>query len=482
MMSGMMKTNPTSISLRAAAVLAAAFIVMAAPLCAQAPASAKPTPQPQSDPFIKKEAGSPVTKEPDSVCNVGMTLEIYSLNQSDAARLIGENEAGPVLHDHVRELVTNGKARLETVLGNVTKSGQRAVVELIDEVRYATLFEAASTADELPVPTAFETRNTGETFEWEPLLEADNRACHLNFVINEVHLRGFDDLRATQQKMAFAQPRFETEKITTTQTVRVGIMQFLGTLSAAPDFQAADVSKAGMEKGNPVQARLLFGRLDVVRIPTKPLAQVTQAGTLEQQLSFYSMDREAARAVLGEISKPGAVYSAVQPLLDRHEARLERLLVLKTQSGQRAVAEQIDEVRYLDKCSSKPDKKGSSSDNKSDKPSISPAELNVEFCTRNTGLTLEVEPVLASNSSLVDLSMVPQMVRLIGDLHAEGIASKYQRQPVFETRKVTTSLCATLGEQAFIGTFSQPEDTGVNGQKDTGLVWLGFIRVNLVQP
>ena len=234
-------------------------------------------------------------------------------------------------------------------------------------------------------------------------------------------------------------------------------MQFLGTLSAAPDFKTADAPDAEADKSHSLQVRLLFGRVDVVRIPRKPLPQEDQEGNLEEQLSFYSLDRETARTVLGEIASPGAVFAALQPHLDRHEAKLERLLVLKTQSGQRGMTEETDEIRY----------------------DAGEAE---GIATRNTGLVLEIEPVRAANASIVDIDMVPQMVKLNGDLHFDGIAEKYQSQPVFETRKVTTSLSAALGEQAFIGTFSQPTDTGVNGQKDTGRVWLGFIRVNLVKP
>ncbi len=63
-----------------------------------------------------------------------------------------------------------------------------------------------------------------------------------------------------------------------------------------------------------------------------------------------------------------------------------------------------------------------------------------------------------------------------------GAAAKYPPLPVIELGKVTTSLAAPMGVQAFIGTFGPPGDTGVDIAKDTGKVWLGFIRTVYAMP
>src|SRR5205807_4123997 len=88
-----------------------------------------------------------------------------------------------------------------------TKSGQRAVIEIVREFRYPTVF----TAPQVPsitgggsgtgtvsisvvtptTPTAFETRNTGVTLEVEPVVGPDGVTIDLNLVPQVVEFEGF---------------------------------------------------------------------------------------------------------------------------------------------------------------------------------------------------------------------------------------------------------------------------------------------------
>jgi general secretion pathway protein D len=89
-----------------------------------------------------------------------------------------------------------------------TKSGQRAVIEIVREFRYPTQFQppqipqtVGSTAGtavgqvSIPVtpttPTAFETRNTGVTLEVEPVVGPDGVTIDLNLVPQVVEFEGF---------------------------------------------------------------------------------------------------------------------------------------------------------------------------------------------------------------------------------------------------------------------------------------------------
>jgi len=84
-----------------------------------------------------------------------------------------------------------------------TKSGQRAVIEIIREFRYPTEFTPPVvpqslnlSAGALPVitpttPTAFETRNTGVTLEVEPVVGPDGQTIDLNLVPQVVEFEGF---------------------------------------------------------------------------------------------------------------------------------------------------------------------------------------------------------------------------------------------------------------------------------------------------
>ena len=91
-----------------------------------------------------------------------------------------------------------------------TKSGQRAVIEIVREFRYPTQFtepkvpeisgrgtsSSATTTIALPVvgpstPTNFETRNTGVTLEVEPVVGPDGVTIDLNLVPQVVEFEGF---------------------------------------------------------------------------------------------------------------------------------------------------------------------------------------------------------------------------------------------------------------------------------------------------
>jgi general secretion pathway protein D len=89
-----------------------------------------------------------------------------------------------------------------------TKSGQRAVIEIVREFRYPTQFQppqipqtvgntsgnagGTSTAPITPTtPTAFETRNTGVTLEVEPVVGPDGVTIDLNLVPQVVEFEGF---------------------------------------------------------------------------------------------------------------------------------------------------------------------------------------------------------------------------------------------------------------------------------------------------
>ena len=89
-----------------------------------------------------------------------------------------------------------------------TKSGQRAVIEIVREFRYPTQFQppqipqtvgstsgTAGGAASIPVtpttPTAFETRNTGVTLEVEPVVGPDGVTIDLNLVPQVVEFEGF---------------------------------------------------------------------------------------------------------------------------------------------------------------------------------------------------------------------------------------------------------------------------------------------------
>jgi general secretion pathway protein D len=90
------------------------------------------------------------------------------------------------------------------------------------------------------------------------------------------------------------------------------------------------------------------------------------------------------------------------------------------------------------------------------------------FETRNTGVTLEVEPVVGPDGYTIDLKLVPQVVEfegfinygspiqtsetnLLGQSTTVVLTENVINQPVFSTRKVTTSVSIWDGQTVVLG-------------------------------
>lgn len=90
------------------------------------------------------------------------------------------------------------------------------------------------------------------------------------------------------------------------------------------------------------------------------------------------------------------------------------------------------------------------------------------FETRNTGITLEVEPIVGPDGYTIDLNLVPQVVEfdgfinygspittstvsLLGIPQTQVLTANVINQPVFSTRKVTTSVSIWDGQTVVLG-------------------------------
>lgn len=148
-----------------------------------------------------------------------------------------------------------------------TKSGQRAVIEIIREFRYPTEFDppqipqtvgatgtgigGGGASGNVPVtpttPTSFETRNTGVTLEVEPVVGPDGYTIDLNLVPQVVEFEGFINYGSPIQQSntnfitgittttvvtpnIINQPIFSTRKVTTSVSVFDGSTVMLGGL------------------------------------------------------------------------------------------------------------------------------------------------------------------------------------------------------------------------------------------------------------
>jgi general secretion pathway protein D len=156
-----------------------------------------------------------------------------------------------------------------------------------------------------------------------------------------------------------------------------------------------------------------------------------------------------------------------------------------TKSGQRAIIEIVREFRYPTSFTPPqvPSINAGSGGNNTVAISVVTPTTPQSFETRNTGVTLEVEPIVGPDGVTVDLNLVPQVVEFEGFINygskifginpTGGSASSIDpitgllttifsptqvlltenviNQPVFSTRKVTTSVSVWDGQTVVLG-------------------------------
>jgi general secretion pathway protein D len=145
-----------------------------------------------------------------------------------------------------------------------------------------------------------------------------------------------------------------------------------------------------------------------------------------------------------------------------------------TKSGQRAIVEVVREFRYPRTYTQPqvPSIAGNNGNNSGPVPVVVTPTTPQDWETRNTGVTLEVEPVVGGDGQTIDLNLIPQVVEFEGfinygsPINAIGVNSmagvlttsvpveltpNVINQPVFSTRKVTTSVSVYDGQTVVLG-------------------------------
>src|SRR5262249_28388168 len=150
-----------------------------------------------------------------------------------------------------------------------------------------------------------------------------------------------------------------------------------------------------------------------------------------------------------------------------------------TKSGQRAIIEVIRELRYPRTYTQPqvPSIGTTTTTGSQVVPVVVTPTTPQDWETRNTGVTLEVEPIVGGDAMTIDLNLVPQVVEFEGfinygsPINAVGVNTAVSaggmsvlttsvpveltpnviNQPVFSTRKVTTSVSVYDGQTVVLG-------------------------------
>ena len=193
---------------------------------------------------------------------------------------------------------------------------------------------------------------------------------------------------------------------------------------------------------------------------------------IQVEVQIVELPEDIARPLIPELLNEKTIEAAnekVQALLAAKKATLIGWPILTTKSGQRAVIEAIDEIRYVaeyeapsaEAGATVAEKMAEKAEHKAERTEFLPTPKSFEV--RNAGVTLEVEPVLSPDAGKIDLNLVPQYVKLAGykKITVEKDHAKLTvEQPEFHTTKVSTSLTLRNGQRKLLGVHKVSDPAG----------------------
>jgi hypothetical protein len=196
------------------------------------------------------------------------------------------------------------------------------------------------------------------------------------------------------------------------------------------------------------------------------------------EMQIVAIPRETAIPLIRDLmdkDKIETAYLRIQDLLEKKTAKLIGWPTLITQSGSRATTEAVQEFRYATEYTPGviefyvPDKDAAAGGAAGKLPAdIERTQFNgspTAFETRNTGVTLEIEPTLSADQKRIAVNIVPQHIRL--NRMAKSTIEKEKthekivvEQPEFDTFRTMTAFTLKSGERILMGVYptSEPPD------------------------
>lgn len=226
--------------------------------------------QSKADPYTsgsaKPKQAEPSPAQQEGPVNISTRVEVFSMPLVKAAGLQRQNLSDAECYKNLVEMTSKGEAQQEYMTVVRSRSGEEtsneAIVEQIYPTEHDLVFvsspiEGAEDAEEqegdtdpkqpgvVPAnmayypsnPTAYETRNTGESLDVACMLLEGQRYCSLRLFSEQVKLVGYSEWGqgATLAKM----PTYETRRVNSTVTCEIGKPFLFGTFNR-PTVAAKD--------------------------------------------------------------------------------------------------------------------------------------------------------------------------------------------------------------------------------------------------
>ncbi len=432
-----------------------------------AAAAAVPTPGNASAAAPFGPGGAP---EPEQPKNVQCLIESFTLPQADYAALLDEPGGHDKLHTNLLNAVRadSGTVRLDACHMLTTKSGTRSTFECVDELIYPTEWTHADRTG-FQYPTAFEMRQMGDEFEFEPTLDTETGSLNITQVFKRDYFPGFRLYKADTTLAGIPVMDVLARSTTSSSRMLPGLPTLIATLKTA---QPGGIS-------------LVFATMKVITLQAPQASPEPRKGNLILTARVISLERMKGWELLKKHAADGAAcLAALKPLLAAKEAALEHIATIVTQPGVRSLHESGLIHVYGTEFSPPTDcaelQVRGGDPNKPGTPARPPGLAGTTAQEiRSTGFRLEIEPTASPDGAFADMTLAPEYVSMTGNLKDKNYNEHYPEMPLFSVQKFTTGYTQVIGTTYLIGTMNPPGDTGANEHKDEGRIWLLFMDVNL---
>jgi hypothetical protein len=207
----------------------------------------------------------------------------------------------------------------------------------------------------------------------------------------------------------------------------------------------------------------------------------------------FSVELADAAALYHKKLPDSKVYAELTARVGKGQAKQEAFTVIRARSGEKALVENISEFIYpteFDHGNAPNTTPAPPIPSDGTKPAIptppaTPAPPTVtapvmptSFETRNTGVTLEIEPTIGDNDEIIDLRIIPDRVTLVERVKwGQGVSET--EMPIFETQRMTLATTLIAGQPQMLGTPSRPPVSKVDADS-ANRVWVSFVTADII--
>jgi len=434
------------------------------------------------DPFVKGEKADPGAKaktgvESRSYQQVAHVSEFIETSHDDFRNWLKANPGTPdgdALRAEVQKWIEKGSAQVVASQMLMARSGQRAKVESIRELIYPTEFQAIDWSPSTPHPKAFETRNLGMTLEIDPVIESAN-TIYLSSSPEWIELAGESKLR--QEPEGSVQPGDVRLPMIRSNRVATQMKQGRGrwTLMDVEGVPTKNID-SNTTSLDPSRSVLVFSRSSIheseaqvatvndnAKNDVEQIYAIFEWVDIDQAVVTQWLQRDDFGQWIGGIH---GARAAAEVLVDAGDAEIAYTRMIPCRSGQRAKSETNNEVIYPTEFEA------------SKQHSLS-TPMTLE--TRNTGITVEIDPVVGPGGTVIDMNANPEIVELVDHSVSKRYFDKESQEwkpdvtmPTFYTTKLTTQFTLIADQPLLVG-IMMPHDG--NGQPDKNKRRLLFVTV-----